>query len=75
MFKIAVAVCCLIGGATAGFYSGSYLTSQTMEKRALAHSCGVLDPKTLAFRWTVQPSVGIAIDAMPDFGRAKNGKR
>lgn len=71
---VILAVSCLAIGATGGFRVGSYLTNQTMEKRALAHSCGVLDPKTLNFSWTLQQSVGIVMDSIPEITYKKQKK-
>lgn len=66
-----LAISCLAIGSTAGFVSGRYLTTEKMQKTAVAHSCGTLDPKTLEFSWLLQPSLGIAIDAMPDYRKKR----
>ncbi len=69
-----LALSCLAIGSTGGFMAGGYLTTERLQKTALAHSCGILDPQTLSFSWTTQPAVGIMMDAMPDIAPVKSKK-
>lgn len=52
-------------GGQAGYKAGSYMTGEKMEKQAIAHQCGQLDPRTLSFSWSVQPEVQLVADALP----------
>jgi hypothetical protein len=58
----------LIAGAAMGFIGGEKIgkavATDVMQRYALAHECGSLNPATLAFSWRVQPEIGIAVEAL-----------
>lgn len=63
----------LIGGAAYGGYlAGEHLTTERMQKQAVAHSCGLYNPQTLAFNWMIQPDIQVGMDSLsPQVRRGK----
>lgn len=66
----------LLAGASYGsFQAGLYWQGQEMEKKAIAHECASLDPKTLEFKWRLPISMEMTMEAMPDVSvKPKKGK-
>lgn len=54
-----------LGGASAGYEIGNYVTRERLQKQALAHECGYIDALSLAFRWHQPMTVQMAAAALP----------
>jgi hypothetical protein len=72
--QVTIAIAAVLVAAGGGFKAGGYWEANQYEKRALAHDCATLDPKTLAFSWRLPISMDIAMEAMPDIAPVKSKK-